>query len=907
MGLLLVLLAGAASAEETDRLHVRAWVEPDSGAIQGELTWRFTNTTLLPLAEAWLFRYPDLYADEPELDDILRERVYPSNFEAASQELGTVLVTLDGVRDQAAVPEEFTLDDVPLLKIPLPRPLAPGETVSITGSYTTQVPRKYGTFGRFRGVLTVNGGLAPMPLRLAADGWKHDEPPASLPRTLELSVPDDVGVNVAGVTIDPGDPGFLRAAERDVQVSHEPAGAGRRLITLQAEDLRWISLTIRRARPRLHTNLPLSDDLALSVFGVPPRRIQKRWLHRVAAGVEQTLQGTGLALGDVVLVEAPLRRKLVELGEGVVYVSDRFFEVELPFWRYHDLHLARALLATALEPRARRTEPGRFEPLVTHGVTWRLVPRYLEHRWRNHENLRRILDQLSFLPEVDNILQTPVFPFADQIFDNPWVVDPLRADVRRFNRPLRTGRTLLVRLEDRLGPEALEEGVAAWLASEQPLFDLLEQRSRKPVLDLAEHWMGAYARVNLQVERLERTRTDSGWKTRVVVRRQLLEGEGVDEVVEVRLDPTFGKKHRQTLLWEGQDEVASWEVETRKRIASVVIDPRGRILELDEDGISLKKDNRFPRATKVTGMAYIISAGGASGIEGYAFVGFRPRHNLQHQARVRVWTDSEAWVGAGPSYTHYFGPPRIGSYRQHRITASVDLQWLNELYRPTDAPLLLNGQVSYVFDTRSGGYSPLRGERIAATVFAGRDFALEGDAARTFEESSFVGIDFEARKLLLLHAWHVLALRTKVGIVAGTVEHRQFALGGNSDLRGTPAGHAVGRFRTMGSVEWRHYFIKDADVPLPLMRARGLQGALFVEGGLVGTDLDKPPQGSDLGVSIGYAVRAYFDWGGVLPAMGGVEIAWSPNVGPGRIPIAAPPEQWPELPFQLYFVASQSF
>ena len=888
---------------------VQASVEPATGAVSGTFAWRLTNEAALPLAEAWLFRYPDLYAVDPGLDDIMLERVYPSGFDPGGQELSDVLVAYDVGRDRPASPEDFTLDDVPLIRIPLPVPLPPGESVTITGSFATTVPRKYGTFGRFRGTLTINGGLAPLPLQLGEAGWQHQAPPARLPRIAELSVPEGWALNVAGISPEPSAARFVRDAARDVEVSIEPDGAGRQRVWLRAEGLRWISLSARRQRPAaLRLNLPLDEDTSLSWFGALPRRFQARWLRRAAASARATLAESGLSLGDVVLVEAPLRRNLVEVGEGVVYVSDRFFEAETLFWRYHDLYLARALIAVEVERLAEAREPGRLEPLVTHGVSWRLMPRYLEIRWRNHANLRRILDRLSFVPEIDNILQTPVFPFADQIFDDPWVVDPLRADVRRFNRPLRSGRTLLMRLDDRLGPEPLAEGVKAWVQGDAPLFPLLEQRTSEPVLDLVEHWMGPVARVNLRVEDLQRERAgDGSWRTRVTIRRTRLEGDPIDEVVEVRLDPAAGKEGRHTLIWRGQDELASWEVETPKRVGSVTVDPRGRILEVDGDGLSLKRDNRRPRATKVTGMAYLISADSVSGVEAYGYLGFRPRHDLQHQVRLRVWTDSEAWVGGGPSYTHYFGPPRIGSYRRHWIVASLDVQVLNELFRATDAPLLLNGQVSYIYDSRSAAYSPQRGERIMATAFVGRDFGLRDDHLRSAEESGFVGVDFEARKLLPLHPWHVLALRGKVGIVAGSVEHRKFALGGNSELRGTPASFRLGRFRTLASVEWRHYFVKDADVPLPLLRARGLQGALFVEGGLVGRDLEQPPEPSDVGVSIGYALRVYLDWGGVLPAMGGIEIAWSPNVPNVRIPGPGPPEAWPTLPFQLYFVASQSF
>lgn len=891
-----------------ESLDVTASLDPHTGHVDGTLTWTLPSPANVPVHELLLFRYPDLYAVDPKLGDILHERVYPVGFDPGGQELGEVVVQL-GTERLLVTPEEIEREGVPLIRIPLEPPLLPGEAASITGSFHTKIPRKFGTFGRYRGVVTVNGGLAPMPVDLRPDGtWALRSPPATTHRSLALNLPEGHRVLIGGHSPDADASRFVPDARRPGQLHIQRVGAARIQATWSDPASRWISLSIRRA-PTLRENLPLDQDGTLSWTGQPLRRIQKRWLRRAADGARATARAAGLEPADLVLVEAPLRRNLVERGEGVLYVSDRFFEADLPVWRYHDLHLARAILAEAVEASARPREPTRAEPLTTHGLAWRLIPAYLKTRWREHINLRQLLDGLSFLPEVDAILQTPVFPFADQIFDNPWVVDPLRADVRRFNRPLRTGRALLLELEDRVGRQSLDAAVDAWLDSTTPdFFTFLQDRTGQPAVALAEAWMGGWARVNLAVEAVERQRQADGyWRTRVTIRREVLEGDPTGQHVEVRLDPVLGKKGRATLIWDGQDEVASWEVVTRKRVGSVQVDPRGRILETDADGISLKKDNRFPRRVKLTGSAFLIAADSASGIEAYAYLGLRPAHDLQHQVRLRVWTDEEAWVGGGPSYRHYFGPQRIGSYRQHRIDVSVDLQWLNQIFRPTNAPMLVNGQVSWTWDTRGSAFSPSRGGWVQVAAFAGRDFALEGDALRTAEESAFAGVDLQATKLFPLHPWHVLALRGKVGIVGGNVKHRQFVLGGNANVRGYPANFLLGKFRTMGSVEWRHFFLRDLDLPGPLMRYRALQGVLFVEGGVVARDLETPPEPSDLGVSIGYALRVYLDWAGVLPAMGGIEFAFSPNAPAGRLPFFSPPETWLDVPFQIYFVASQSF
>ncbi len=934
------LLALPALADELDpgaswSVHIEATVSPDERRISGTTTLTLWNPTSSPLTEVRFFRYPDHYGDRPTLDDILWERVYPGGWEPGAMTVGPVLVrdadgSLATVEAQAA-----DVGDVPVSRVALPSPLLPGGIVELELPFETRVPKKYGTFGEFRGVLTASGAWHPIPVGLSAEGdWLHDSlpPPAdwdvrlTAPRRSGLVLGDGVLRPVSRSTIGSGGGhGWVGAqSHRSVRPDAFVPDAGleltviaeegdTRTVRYQSTGERFVGLTTREGFHQ--RNIPLGDGSSITFVGRPLGRAQVRWLRQAAESARLTLSELGVHSepAGLLLVEAPLRRKLVELGDHVIYVSDRFLEVESPFWRYHDTHLARAIMAVDLEPSVLDREPPEQSDLTLDGVSWALVEDYLRTRWRNHTNLRRLLERFSFFPQVESLLETPAFPFADQIFDNPWIVDPLRADIRRFNRPLRSGRALFLRLGDRTGPGTLRQTALRYLRESpedvlRPDFlTALHSASGLQVHDFAEAWRGRVPRVDFSLEHVERRRTEDGFqRTSITVRRRELEGTAPDEVVEIRLRPGPGRKGHVWLRWDGRDEVATWDVITRRRMSVVEIDPRGRLLEMDEHGLSLKQDNRRPVPLRLSGYGYAGLSITGQGFEAYGLLNIRPRYNARNQVNARAFTNEQVVAGGGLTYAHYFGPPRWGLSLRHRLVFTTNVVWLNRRFRATDAPLLAEVSAGYVYESRSNSFMPSKGGRFSVTATVGKDFALDAQIDRQLRDTAFAGVDVQAIRLLRLHPFHVLALKAKAGFVLGSVEHSHYTVGGNRDLRGIPESHVLSPGRIAGTVEWRHFFFKDADLPNVLHRVRALQGALFVEGALAARSLSEAPTAEELHVSIGYGFRWFMDWFGVLPAAWGMDFAWSPGAPKGLLPIGLPGD-WPEVPFQVYFVGSQSF
>ena len=872
----------------------------DGGRIDGIERLRLLPAA--PVSTVSFFLYPEHYRDPPRTDDLLAERVWPDGPSSGGQGLSGVWL-LDCASGQTQGEVAWQRREGPArAELLLPGPSAAPICLELR-SFTT-VPRMFGSFGVVRRRLAANGGLVPMLIDRQGDGTELlDGEPARANRFARVRLPEGWAGTINGALLQVVDPPGMRLGDpRPLQQDGDGWWALGRS--------RWLSLV---AGPGQGVQrIPLDDGAVLVWLGRPLTRTQIRWVRAAAETTREVARRSGLDVpGEgMVLAEAAMRRFFVEDGEEVLFVSDRYLEADLPLWRYHDLHLARAMLFALLRDAAELREGPLDRRLVQEGLAWVLVDRYLRARWKGHRNLRELLSRFAFLPAVDDLLETPAFPFADQIYDDPWVADPLRADVGRWNRPIRSGRTMLLRTEDRVGTETVRAAADAWVrggAVGPPLRDLLAVRGGLDAGDLFDRWHQPPPSYELSVERVERRRQAGGWRTELTIRRS--PGEAPEAPIEVlarSLAP--GARDRFDLRWDGKEEQARWVLESDRRIDVIQVDPRGRVLELEADGSSRKANNRSPRALSVTGYGYFVAVNARlATFVAQGVLNLRAAHELRNHLLLRVFASERVRLGGGLTGQRYFGRPRPGRRYEHRISASFDLDWLESRFAPTEAPLLIEGRVSWIWDSRAWSLSPTRGGSASVAAFVGRDLMVSGTDTRPLEQSAYVGFDAEAVRLLPLAPGHVLGLRGRFGLVAGNVTHRLFALGGLDGLRGVPEEWKTGQALLLGAVEWRHTFVDDLDIPLPFLRFRALRGALFVEAGAVAPPGSIAPHVEDARVSLGYGLRFFGDWFGMLPGAVGIDLAWSPDVPGGHWPAPLPPAQWPGVPFQVYLVGSQSF
>lgn len=886
------VVAAPALAKDRVSYALDARLSPAGDRVDGDLDVLFTNGAGAPVDRLVLLLYGRRFIrPDPGLSDITWDRVYPKGFDRGDLELldawsgGEMLppaVPVPGSMLQAGAMEEGTV-----VVQPLAAPLAPGETVRLALRFRVVVPRRFGTFGTFRDQTTLTGGWYPYVADRHPDGtWAVDAPaPVARWRATILPPPGWRSV-LNGAVHEPGTP-----------VRHEG-------------ESRHLSLVTGRRLQATERRTPSGSYVYCSA-GAPPSRPEWRDLDATLGATLGHLDGAGAPRSPAppVLVEVPLRVRLVELAEGMVLVTDRLYHtVPLPE-RWEDGYVARAVMAERLRPFTARLERETDAPDVADGIAWWLLPGYLKRRFPKRLTVVDILQPFGAIPDIDRMLQTPAFPFYDEYFGNPYAFDPLRDDVSRWHRADMGPRVLFGKLAARTGAASMGGAVGAYVRSlgepfpGLPWLVLLRQRTG---VDAAGLW-SAYARAHpgldfsVQLRRLPGRDARGRREVEVTARRDQIWGNpDAPEWVGVRVDfmgrsPGRGRSYR--LSWDsaGDGTERAVRLPSDGPVAFVKVDAVESLLEVDAEGRPLKSNNRFPTGLRASLLAGVLSLDLATGdIDAYAGVAVRRDRDSRHQFYAQLFHDPSSLVGLGIGYSFFFGEQVDGVFRRNRLGISVDAALLDPAYAVVHStPISVGAALSYRFDSRRVTLFPTRGFRARASVFGGYEVSRGGPALG--EYGDYIGVDLEAQALAPLSRDHVIGIQVKAGLMTATLQHRLFSLGGASDLRGLPAGSSLGPGKIFMGAEWRHVFERDWDIPLPLARLRGVQGALFVETGWVGTD---PRYLEEWRVGFGYGLRFYLDLLGVLPGVTGFDVAFSPDAPVGNLL---------PLPMQVYFVGGQSF
>ena len=131
--------------------HMEITIDESLSALSGRQTVTYTNMEDVTLEEVYFHLHADTLDGSIEVSD----------------------VTVDGA------PVETTVTDTDALRVPLPSPLAPGETITIDMRFETKVPtdigRNYGVMAYYEDVLAL-AHFYPMLAVYDDEGWNVDEP-----------------------------------------------------------------------------------------------------------------------------------------------------------------------------------------------------------------------------------------------------------------------------------------------------------------------------------------------------------------------------------------------------------------------------------------------------------------------------------------------------------------------------------------------------------------------------------------------------------------------------------------------------------------------------------------------------------------------------------------------------------
>jgi len=846
-----------------------------------------------PLDELVLVLYPRTLSQlDPVLSDLTFPRVYPERFSPGDMEL------LDGdgtPLELQAIPVRGVPDGT-FVRLPLDPPVAPGGVAQVELAFRTTVPHRFGTFAHYRWMVALNGGWLPRVAPRAPDGsWTPDAPLPPVDWDLELTYPADHGVVINGQVSaaldgDRGAPGLGSALFGDGRARYR----GR---------ARFLTVVLHRDATVTTVD---SDSGPLVYVGRPPTDRQQQDLALVADNALGLLREHGVveASHGTVVVEVPLRWRLVELGEGCVLVSDRYLENDPTLRRFATTQLSRAVMTERLLSAVERRESTADAPAIAEAVSWALLPRYLERRYRFNTTAEELLRPLDFIPSVEQFLYAPRYPFHDEFLNNPYQYDPLHADIRRYHRTGISPRVSLLKVRERVGDQALDGATVDYVASLADAagpgyLQAIEARSGVSVHATWDAWEDTFPVLNYALE-VQREQQGDGWRTHIELHRQVLEeGAWAPEVVQVlaTLPARPGEQRtRYELSWDGDGDGTSWQLDTPRRLGRVVVDPRHKVLEADRDGFILRRDNLDPVPLKIWPYGSVGSINVTDGTFSlFAGLAARPANDNRHLWSLDLVHTELTFVGLSFGYGRYFGRSRDELYLRNRVSVGIGVDVLNQAFAATPGlvPTVFDGGIGYRYDSRYGGLFPMRGGRFATSVFGG--YVHQTAMPDPDDPPAYIGAAVSGTVLLPFHPRVVLAVRGKGGVTSATLPHKQLVLGGSSDLRGLPERYATGHFKALAALELRVYAIRDINLRMPLGRLQGVQFNTFVEGGWVG---DGAPRADELHIGVGGGVRLHYSWFGLWPAHGGIDVAWSPDAPRGNL------LPWP---VQIYLMLGQSF
>jgi len=197
----MVALACDVAAAPVTRPHHRLDVTLSRTAphIRGTVETTFTNRGAHSVDALVFVLFANRFATpDTGVTDVNRPFVYPyEEFDPGSMTVQDVLI--DGALARVAALTQPGVPDGCLLRVALPRPLAPGATAAVRVSFETTVPTRFGSFGRFEGMLTAVGGWYPSLAAPRPDGtWEVHGLPELADFDVRLRVEPELAVVLNG-------------------------------------------------------------------------------------------------------------------------------------------------------------------------------------------------------------------------------------------------------------------------------------------------------------------------------------------------------------------------------------------------------------------------------------------------------------------------------------------------------------------------------------------------------------------------------------------------------------------------------------------------------------------------------------------------------------------------------------
>ena len=872
---LVVMLIAVSAIARAGEAHVAydldVLVDTDARRVEGRAQITVENPTAQPIERVPLWRYPDRFATRSAaLTDVNFYWVYPRSFNRGS--LRVQSVSADGLPATALVRDHADAGPGTLLEVRLPRPLAPGGSVTLAVAYEVQVPTRYGPFGCFRGRCTLAGGFYPMVPALDERGFDLSAPPQRARYRLKVAVarPSDVIVNGELETLRKSD-----AIARDLGVQRAAA------LIVGPPAYRRYEETHRGVRIRvLWAGLRPVPSPSSHLLPYLPADRPGDVLDAVKDGLDLLAEaGVPMAAGTTLtLVEGALRIELAQSLPGFTLISDQIFAI-FPLKRFlkvHAFELLRAVYEGWLYDRiaaSERADDLGWAPQV--GAAY-LVDRYTLRTYAREEFAGQILSAAAFIPAIDRVIYAPQVPFASAYFSTLDDPDPLRDSLTEFANQRPRGKLVYAKLRDLLGDDKMEPLLRGQLDG-KPLRALAEQLHGTNLDWFWAQWLRPYPKVDYRFGQIRSERAGDKWIHTVEIKKVTPDGgELPREPVQVRIRD--GKGHRLVRTWDGRGTAGTLVFEMSAPISLIEIDPRGRLYQdLPGSNDDLRFDDRRPPRWKFiyNNFGGLVRVFPTFGLDLSLDFSLERILDLKNSLRFLVYHTDATQIGVSAGYTRSFGRKITQASTAWHAGASLGAGRIDPGFGvPAGAPQI-------------GGTSIGVGASIS---YGDRFFAWEPTRSRGFSVGASTNVTVLDNGTTLATGvanagWnhivpiadgHGFAYTIGASVAFGDIRipRQLVGIGGPGALRGYGVDVLLGRWGATTRIEYRHIFVHSLSWNLlNAVWVRGIGGGLFAEAGFVSSCASYAVDAKGVGADVGYTLRLFGDWFGVSQTTFNIDFA----------------------------------
>ncbi|MBI3802379.1 MAG: BamA/TamA family outer membrane protein [Nitrospirae bacterium] len=824
--------AWAASPEYQPEYQIVAAYSETTQRIYGSETIHFTNESPVPLSEIYLFLYPNLYLEkDPRAEITAFQQTYPVGFNTGEMEVTAIQ---DAHGDSLSSFPELFKNNM-LMRVPLPRPIGPGESFDVIVHFTTVIPEKYGVFGQYRNLVTLQGGWYPYLAARRDDQWNFLLPPAPSGWKIYFTLPSD----------------------RDLIASVPWKGVYEtgawRTFLFEADRLPYFSLSIG-LRP-VQKEKTIGPVVLTYHFRSEDRIYAKGVLRTVDEATSFFLRTAGpLPPTQLQLTESHLYQDLATPGAGILFLSTKLFKTFPLLKRFHRMRIARGLFILLW-----REKLPQEEAWVIEGLGSLETQRFFQDKYGPRPTLATWLTPLGFIPFIDDILYSKDLPLR-QVYFSESSAHTVNEDIQFFNASQADGATIFDRIRNLVGEQKVEEAVAAYLqevaAGGTPTFRRILYRLSGTNLDpLIDQWLSASPALDFGLSKISKKKVEEGYLTSILVEKK---GIGV-EPIEILAEEKNGTQI--PLFWTGEENSYEGLLITPSPITSVEIDPSHQSSDTNP------LNNRYPNRWKVLVTDFPT-----------------PDYNVNTRTFTysgellfqRMYDDQN---GITVDYSHSDIGEAGGVFLSH-VLKRYQTGTFGVVYQAPETPIdsppqkpagtLHLGYALNVPEIPLAGFvQRLTGRYPKSNLTLGFDQRFTGG----LYQSLFAG-SIDLRRSYALSNYHEIVGRFFWGESVGSLfKKSRFFLGGEDAMRGFVPLRFEGSNMTLVSIEYRFPLYYETDVNMMgLMLTHTLQNVLFVDSGNA-ADYQTLFSLTHYKFDVGSGIRWYIDAFGFYPVIFRVDVA----------------------------------